>query len=566
MAGHLRKSSREIKYWEKIASYINPISSLEEDEQCLKIISLSYHHLPVCLKPCFLFMGIFPKDVYIDASNLPSYWVAEGFIKPKKNQSLEEVAEDYLEEMIDRNLILVGERRWNGKAKRCFIHDVVRELCLKVGQKERFVCVLDDSDASMKRAMERERRIAIPRWNHNSDIVGALKLAPPLLRSLTMSEPWMKEELSVDFRLLRISANVNNISMKTDTRCFPLAVFQQGNLRYLSFCCWEPVNGIRWLTERPHLPSSISLFWNLQTLIVHNYVAPIAAPYEIWEMPQLRHLEFNQFSLPDPTYQSDQQERIVLRNLHTVVGVEGLRLTEEVCQRMPNIKKLSLMYYCYFLRDHCEASSYYCPHNLGRFNRLESLTLLFEDESKYWSDVSQLSFTFPTSLEELCVVCPHLYWEDLSLMVESSHHLRSLQLVEVKGSEWNLNEEEFPSLKTLIICRCDDLIYWNADSSHFPVLEYLHIFSVPELSEIPLDIGKIPTLRLIKLVACGMTAAISAMKIVVEQESLGNIDLQLHVNFLRREEVEIFQNMMQEEDLSSNNLRLYHGKTRPANY
>lgn len=56
---HLRRSSRAIEYWEKVGDSMNPISSAVEDDECLKIISLSYEQLPACLKPCFLYMGIY---------------------------------------------------------------------------------------------------------------------------------------------------------------------------------------------------------------------------------------------------------------------------------------------------------------------------------------------------------------------------------------------------------------------------------------------------------------------------------------------------------------------------
>lgn len=86
--GHLRRSLRTIEYWEEVANYMNPISSLKADHQCLSIISLSYEHLPVYLKPCFLYLGIFQEDELIDTSEILRFWVAEGFLRPNKPLSL----------------------------------------------------------------------------------------------------------------------------------------------------------------------------------------------------------------------------------------------------------------------------------------------------------------------------------------------------------------------------------------------------------------------------------------------------------------------------------------------
>lgn len=144
------------------------------------------------------------------------------------------------------------------------------------------------------------------------------------------------------------------------------------------------------------------------------------------------------------------------------------------------------------------------------------------------------------------------------MMIKSLPRLGSLRLFKVKGPAWNLVDVGFPRLKILSISRCDDLMYWNASSSHFPVLESLNMWHVPKLIEIPFDIGEIPTLGLIKLLSCSTSAAISAMRILVEQESFGNHDLQLEVDFKDMEEVRRFQKMAKKERLRTNNIRLSH--------
>lgn len=173
------------------------------------------------------------------------------------------------------------------------------------------------------------------------------------------------------------------------------ANFQQVNLRYHS-CYWEKSNDRSLHIERIYLPSSISLLWNMQTLVMKNFGVQVSAPYEIWQVPQLRHLDIFGICLYDPlpSVGSKQQECTGLQNLHTVLKVENLRLTEEVCKRMPNIKKLSLVY-------KGEASLYYCLYNLDHFKKLESLTCKFDYDSKMYDIVSSL--TFPSSLEELCL-------------------------------------------------------------------------------------------------------------------------------------------------------------------
>ncbi|KAG5589779.1 hypothetical protein H5410_040293 [Solanum commersonii] len=73
----------------------------------------------------------FPEDMEIGVSNLIRLWIAEQFVKARNNKRLEMVAKEYLEELIDRSLILVGTRKANGRMRTCKIHDLLRQLCLK---------------------------------------------------------------------------------------------------------------------------------------------------------------------------------------------------------------------------------------------------------------------------------------------------------------------------------------------------------------------------------------------------------------------------------------------------
>lgn len=122
MGGYLKKSPRTKEYWENVANKVGSFLNSAEDERCMKILSLSYNHLPVHLKPCFLYMGIFPEDNHIWVPDLINLWVAEGFLKPDKSRSLEEIAEDYLNDLFDRNLLLFGRWSRNGKIESCYIH------------------------------------------------------------------------------------------------------------------------------------------------------------------------------------------------------------------------------------------------------------------------------------------------------------------------------------------------------------------------------------------------------------------------------------------------------------
>ena len=88
---------------------------------------MSYSDLPYFLRSCFLYCGIFPEDCEIKANKLLQMWITEGFVQ-KGEEMVEDVAEDYLEELIHRSMIQVARRKWCGRVKSCRIHDLLRDL------------------------------------------------------------------------------------------------------------------------------------------------------------------------------------------------------------------------------------------------------------------------------------------------------------------------------------------------------------------------------------------------------------------------------------------------------
>lgn len=150
VGGLLSKSDMTEEYWEYVAQHLCSVVNSENDEHCLSMLYLSYKHLPVHLKPCFLYMGMFPEDREIRVSKLIKLWVAEGFLKAITAKSLEEVAEDYVKDLIDRNLVMVRTRKSSTKMRSCGIHDLLRDLCSKVAHKENFSLLITETDPGIK--------------------------------------------------------------------------------------------------------------------------------------------------------------------------------------------------------------------------------------------------------------------------------------------------------------------------------------------------------------------------------------------------------------------------------
>ncbi|GFY89250.1 hypothetical protein Acr_06g0011900 [Actinidia rufa] len=138
VAGILTNEKKSPDQWEKVGKTLN--SQMTADPQIwLNTLALSYNHLPHHLKPCFLYFGLFPEDYQVPVWKLIWLWMAEGFIRETGEKSLEDVAEEYLMELIGRSLVLVSSRRYDGGVKACGIHDLVRDFCIKQAEKECFM-------------------------------------------------------------------------------------------------------------------------------------------------------------------------------------------------------------------------------------------------------------------------------------------------------------------------------------------------------------------------------------------------------------------------------------------
>uniref|UniRef100_A0A7N2KXU6 NB-ARC domain-containing protein n=2 Tax=Quercus lobata TaxID=97700 RepID=A0A7N2KXU6_QUELO len=130
---------------------------------CINILALSYNHLPRRLKPCFLYLGIYPEDFEIPVKQLIRLWIVEGFRQKTCNENMEDVAKDYLEELFDQSLIQLATKRLDGGVKTCHIHDLLRDLCISESIEGKFIEVRSDVNFS---PTSKSRRISIHYANY----------------------------------------------------------------------------------------------------------------------------------------------------------------------------------------------------------------------------------------------------------------------------------------------------------------------------------------------------------------------------------------------------------------
>jgi hypothetical protein len=133
------KSSKD--QWEQVYS---SIGSAFGHQGMRDILLLSYYDLPHHLKTCLLYLSMFPEDSKIYREELIWRWMAEGFITEVRGQSVDQVAESYFNELVNRSLIQPVGLKYDGQATACRVHDMVLELIVSLSADGNFASIVEE--------------------------------------------------------------------------------------------------------------------------------------------------------------------------------------------------------------------------------------------------------------------------------------------------------------------------------------------------------------------------------------------------------------------------------------
>uniref|UniRef100_K3Z101 Uncharacterized protein n=1 Tax=Setaria italica TaxID=4555 RepID=K3Z101_SETIT len=147
----MSKILKKCEMWKRVS---NSIGSEMENHPTLEgmsqVIALSYGYLPHHLKACMLYLSIFPEDYVIAKDRLLYRWIAEGLVAEKRGLTLFDVAEEYFNELISRNMIQLDKlsrRSWvfysySRTEEACWVHDMMLEVMVSKSQVANFVCLV----------------------------------------------------------------------------------------------------------------------------------------------------------------------------------------------------------------------------------------------------------------------------------------------------------------------------------------------------------------------------------------------------------------------------------------
>uniref|UniRef100_A0A0R0F6M1 Disease resistance protein RPM1 n=2 Tax=Glycine subgen. Soja TaxID=1462606 RepID=A0A0R0F6M1_SOYBN len=237
-----------------------------------KILGLSYDDLPINLRSCLLYFGMYPEDYEIKSDRLIRQWIAEGFVKHETGKTLEEVGQQYLSGLVRRSLVQVSSFKIHGKVNRCRVHDLIHDMILRKVKDTGFCQYIDGRDQSVSSKIVRRLTIA------THDFSGSTGSSP--IRSFFISTG--EDEVS---QHLVNKIPTNYLLLKVlDFEGFGLRYVPEnlGNLCHLKYLSFR-FTGIK------SLPKSIGKLQNLETLDIRD-TSVYKMPEEIRKLTKLRHL------------------------------------------------------------------------------------------------------------------------------------------------------------------------------------------------------------------------------------------------------------------------------------
>ncbi|RZB99793.1 disease resistance protein RPM1-like [Glycine soja] len=492
--GLLSRKSRDAREWQRFSENLSSeLGKHPKLTPVTKILGLSYYDLPYHLKPCFLYFGIYPEDYEVECGRLILQWVAEGFVKSDEAaQTLEEVAEKYLNELIQRSLVQVSSFTWSGKIKRCRVHDVVREMIREKNQDLSFCHSASERGNLSRSGMIRRLTIASGSNNLTGSVESSNIRSLHVFSDEELSESLVKS-MPTKYRLLRV-LQFAGAPMDDFPRIESLG--DLSFLRYLSFRRSSIV----------HLPKLIGELHNLETLDLRETYVRVM-PREIYKLKKLRHLlrDFEGFEMDGGIGD--------LTSLQTLRRVNISHNTEEVVKGLEKLTQLRVLG---LTQVEPRFKSFLCSL-INKMQHLEKLYITARDGSTY--GMMDLHFDvfapvlqkvrlmgrlkkFPNwvaklqNLVTLSLSFTELTHDPLPLLKDLPNLTHLSILLHAYISEvLQFPNRGFPNLKQILLADLFPLKSIVIEDGALPSLEKLKLFRIRELTEVPRGIDKLPKLK-----------------------------------------------------------------------
>lgn len=264
-------------------------------------MTLSYDDLPYELQLCFLYFAAFPEGYVIEATRIMRLWISEEIIAKKPGLTLEEVAEDYLDDLIQRSMILVEEKTDYGSVKSVRIHNLFLDLARAEADDLNFL----DTQKMTDIINTHHDRLALHDGFDEGEYNFLNLNCPKLCSFLCIVRQKSHMKKSPAFPKLEYLKVVEFIGIPIDR--LPDDI---GHMIYLTYLSLRN-------TDLKQIPNSIGNLGRLKTIdLLGTQVRTI--PDTFWTIPTLRNVLFQKIQfVGTPKLISP------LKDLHTLVGLQS---------------------------------------------------------------------------------------------------------------------------------------------------------------------------------------------------------------------------------------------------
>ncbi|XP_014496900.1 putative disease resistance RPP13-like protein 3 [Vigna radiata var. radiata] len=465
LGGLFAKKEKSQREWSRMKKM--SWNSTADKNEVMDILRLSYDNLPPTLKPCFLYFGIYPEDHKISAREVIQLWGAEGFVQPQENAEPEEVGDFYLDELVDRSLVQVTERRTDGGVKICQVHDVLRDFCISESKFCKFMDVYRESNIDTL-SDTNPRRLSLLCQPQSSISVMTFDKSMSSTRSVFVFTEASKsvDDLVKRFMLARVIHGFQ-------PSLFPDNLKRMIHLRYLKILFVDS------------LPACVGNLWNLETLDV-SYKKRVSS--KIWKLKRLRRLCLRGRGklpvLPKGTRMENLQSLWLYGWSSEIKSLVDNGI-------FPRLVKLALSPMTLLRIDEDEEvdflSGVQCLNHLGSL-KIDEIGNLPSDNNVFPSKITKITFkqilswSFMKTLGQL----PNL--QILKLEYESGI-LRNLDIGKGEFCQLQVFHIKFLSIKS-----------WRLEESAMPRLRHLRIINCYYLFQLPQQLWSLRTLQLVHIV------------------------------------------------------------------
>ncbi|KAL9464539.1 hypothetical protein AB3S75_002195 [Citrus x aurantiifolia] len=443
----------------------------ENDDSVMASLQLSYDELPPYLKSCFLSFSVYPEDCVIRKEQLVYWWIGEGFVPQRNGRSSIEAGEDCFSGLTNRCLVEVVDKAYNKMISTCKIHDMVRDLVIRVAEE----------DAFSKPNGLNCRHLGVTSDVESKQLISNLKLRALMSTTKTAEVNNIASNLATKFsecrylRVLDISRSIFELPLKG-------LLSQTGSLQHLSYLCLSNTHPLI------HLPPSLKKLKNLQILDVSYCQNLKMLPSYVQSFIQLRALDVTHCG----SLQYLPKGFGKLLNLEVLLGFrparssqpEGCRISE--LKNLTRLRKLGLQLTC---GDEIEEDA------LVNLRELQFLSISCFDS--HGSDlVAKIDELYPPDqLDELSLnfypgKTSPVWLNPASLPMLRYLSVCSGNLSKMHDSFWGENNTVW-KIEALLFESLSDLgIEWTRLQGVMPSLHIVNASWCPELDSFPIeDVG-----------------------------------------------------------------------------